>query len=346
MKILSPGLFSAVADAPQVEGQTLTVRALLFYEGAHTDSIGRKLNFSADLVHTIADATNAYLNSGRRALFFADHEYNQSGKIGSISGNVSVETIAETPQAGMSELVGKLGIYADVSIVGEANITAYNNGLLKEISAGIDLPGQFGFKNAIYELSAVGIPALAGAALFGMSLQETMSELAREKAQGNLMGALDDAWWAFRRTIDNIGEEGGGESGQLMLRAAEDFSALLLAQFAVGNPPPEELPIDNPLLPIGQGYPTIPLFNAPEANQMTEAEILDLQAKAAKVDALETQLASLTRSSQVSARFSALKDKAISLRSAGSSPPPNLRKWGLTRPKPRSRSLPLATIGN
>jgi hypothetical protein len=319
--LTGPGLFQA--SGADGETDSLTVRALLFYEGDHVDSIGRPMQFAADRVRAIAAATQTYLSQGKVARFFKNHEYSQDNKIGSIVGNITVEPIAETPHPGMSDLIGKLGIYGDVLIAGAANVQAYKDGLIKEISSGIDLPGKWGVKNAIFELSAVGMSALAGAALFGMSLQETMSELAREKAQGNLMGALDDAWWAFRRTIDSIGEEGGGESGQLMLRAAEDFSALLLAQFAIGNPPPEELPIDNPLLPIGQ-LPTIPLFNAPEAT-MTEQEILDLQAKNA---ALETQLASLTRSSQVSARFSALKDKAIALKSAGKLTPAKFKEMG------------------
>jgi hypothetical protein len=313
MRFTAPGLF----DSQPASGNQITVRALLFYEGAHTDSIGKKAKYSAQQIEAMATATNE-LQSTRRAKFFKDHEYSQNGTLGWIDGPVTAEIITQTPHPGMDDLTGKLGIYANITIAGEANVEAYKDGLIKEISVGIDIKGaSFGFPMAIYELSAVGIPALAGAALFGMTIGQT---IAQEQGQQELWRL----WEIFQGTIRTIGDADetqlqGRSAASWQAQAVEDFASKLREAYPAVNSPP----IDNP-----DPLPIIPIFSAPEPNQMTDQEILDLQAKAAKVDALETQLASLTRSSEVSARFSALKDKAIALRSAGKLTPAKFKEMG------------------
>lgn len=310
-----------------VGASTVQVRALLFYEGAHTDSIGKKIKYSADKVRAIADATNE-LGKKRRLKFFRNHEYNHEDVLGAIVGPVVAQEITEVPQAGLEDLIGKIGIYGDVEIAGTENVAAYSEKRLKELSVGIDLKGDlFGVPGAIYELSAVGIPALAGAALFGVNLQATIDEIAAQKGQGRLMDALDEAWWAFRRTIADIGESGGEDAPQLMLQAARDFSALLLAQFALNNPPPEELPPDNPLVPTpAVPTPTVPLFN--QAMELTPEQIKELQDKAAQYDAASAELEQVKRQNVIATRFSALKDKAIGLRDAGKLTPAKFKELG------------------
>jgi hypothetical protein len=320
MRYSAPGLFkSDSSDAVSV----LQVRALLFYEGTHTDSLGKRSTYSADKIRKIADATNEFLSSGRRARFFADHEYSQKNVLGSIVGQVEAREIDTVPHEGMTGLIGKVGIYASIEISGEENVVAYKDGRIKEISVGIDLDGKsFGIKNAIYELSAVGIPALAGAALFAKTLSDSLSEMNAEEAQYRLMEALDRVWWAFRRTISDIGEAGGDTASAEMLQAARDFSDVLLAQFALGNPPPEDLPPEQPLI----APPTVPLFET--TMEYTAEQIKELQEKASKFEAAERELATMRRSQAVSDRFSRLKDKATALRSAGKLTPATFKQMG------------------
>jgi hypothetical protein len=316
----APGLFATEAAT---EAVSVTVRALLFYEGKHTDSMGKSKTFSAATVQAIAAATNLYLKSGRRAKFFADHEYSQRNVLGAIEGEVTAQEITEVPHKGMEGLIGKIGIYANVVIAGEENVIAYNDGRIKEISVGIDTDGKtFGVKNAIYELSAVGIPALAGAALFAKTLSESMSEMTAAQAQDRLMSALDEVWWAFRRTIADIGESGDPSGSAMMLKAAQDFSDVLLAQFALNNPPPEELPPEQPLI----APPSVPLFN--QAMPLTEEQIAELQAKADRADALEKENTSLKRSQEVASRFGKLKETAVKLRQEGKLTPAKFKAMG------------------
>jgi hypothetical protein len=318
MRFTSPGLFQSIGDQAAV----VTIRALLFYEGTHTDSIGKKLKVSADRIYKMAEATNAYLASGRRAKFFADHEYSQKNVLGSIVGDVEAQIIAETPHPGMDDLIGKVGLYAQVQIAGEENVTAYNDGRIKEISVGIDIKGDsFGFPDAIYELSAVGIPALAGAALFGLTIGDTVAEI--EVSQN-----LWKEWDLFTGTLQNIGnatpEELGDRTAQdLKAQAVEDFAARLRVRFpAINSPPPNPDPLT-----------TVPLFSA--NIMLTEQEIKDLQAKAALADSqgetiegLQKRLDSMERSGEVAARFGKLKDQAIALKTAGKLTPAKFKAMG------------------
>jgi hypothetical protein len=314
MRFTSPGLFQSIGDQAAV----VTIRALLFYEGTHTDSIGKKLKVSADRIYKMAEATNAYLASGRRAKFFADHEYSQKNVLGSIVGDVEAQIIAETPHPGMDDLIGKVGLYAQVQIAGEENVAAYNDGRIKEISVGIDVKGDsFGFPDAIYELSAVGIPALAGAALFGLTIGDTVAEI--EVSQN-----LWKEWDLFTGTLQNIGnatpEELGDRTAQeLKAQAVEDFAARLRVRFPAVNSPPST---PDPLT-------TIPLFNkAPIMDELTPEQIKELQAKAALADSLQIQLDSANRSGEVAARFGKLKDQAIALRTEGKLTPAKFKAMG------------------
>lgn len=294
----------------------ISVRALLFYEGSHTDSIGKALKISADQIESIATATNQLLAT-RRAKFFKDHEYSQDGTIGWIEGDVTAEQILTPPHPGMTDLVGKMGVFGNITIAGEDNITAYNDGLVKEISVGIDIKGKsFGVPMAIYELSAVGIPALAGAALFGLTIGET---IARQTNQRELW----QEWEFFTETIYEIAraddsELAGRTIAELQSQAVEDFADRLRQRFPVAQSPPPAFP---------EQLTNIPLFEA-KTPMLTEQEIIELQAKAAKADALQIELDSAQRSATVSARFNKLKDHAIALRTAGKLAPAKFKAMG------------------
>ena len=331
MRYSSATLFgSAIASDNKI-----SVRALLFYEGSHVDSIGKALKISAAQIESIATATNQLLAT-RRAKFFKDHEYSQDGTIGWIDGEVTAEAILTPPHPGMTDLVGKMGVFGNITIAGEDNITAYNDGLVKEISVGIDIKGKsFGVPLAIYELSAVGIPALAGAALFGLTIEET---IARQSAQRRLW----QEWEFFTETIHDIAEIGDSDDSdlagrtiddaddaddadlagrtiaELQSQAVEDFADRLRQLFPVAQSPPPTSP--EPLT-------TVPLFKS-NIMEYTPEQIKELEAKAAKADALQIELDSAQRSATVSARFNKLKDQAIALRSAGKLAPSKFKAMG------------------
>lgn len=298
---------------PNPAASTTSVQALLFYEGAHTDSLGKSKKYSATMVEAIATATNEYLASGRRARFFADHEYSQKNVLGAIQGAVEARSIDTVPHAGMDGLIGKVGIYATVEIAGEDNVAAYSEGRIKEISVGIDLDGKsFGIKNAIYELSAVGIPALAGAALFALTIDQTVKD--EESRQG-----LWREWDTFtgvlmsidRASDDEIQATGLSRQG-LKSKAVEDLADRLRSRF----PPPTQASL----------LPTVPLFS--KAMEYTPEQLKELEDRAAKFDVAARELATMQRSQAVSDRFSKLKDKAIALRSAGKLTPAKFSALG------------------
>lgn len=321
MRFTSPGSALFAAASTEEVGNSLVVRALLFYEGEHIDSIGRPIKFAASRIKAIAKATQEYLAGGQVARFFKNHTYSQDSKLGRIAGNIAVEAISEPPHAGMDNLIGKLGIYADIEIQGEENVTAYSDGLIKEISAGIDFPGQFGIKNAIYELSAVGIPALAGAALFGLTIAQSAAEVENSRD-------MWQEWELFTgtiHTIDNSSEDDrrGRTIDQLKAQAVEDFATRLRVRFpAINSPPPAPEPLT-----------TVPLFSA--NIMLTEQEIKDLQAKAALADSqgetiegLQKRLDSMERSTEVAAKFNKLKDQAIALKTEGKLTPAKFKEMG------------------
>lgn len=308
MRYSSPGLFKIDSSDATT---TLQVRALLFYEGVHTDSLGKRKTYTAKQIGAIATATNEYLAAGHRAKFFEDHQYTQRGTLGAIVGRVEAREIDTVPHEEMTALIGKMGVYGTIEIAGEDNVSAYQDGRIKEISVGIDLAGDYrGIANAIYEVSAVGIPALAGAALFGLTIGQTIQE------QDNRRGLWEE-WEVFGTVLENIDratdEEvtaAGSTRTDLKAQAVEDHAARLRVRFP----------------PANQSIPSVPLYEA--TMDYTPEQIKDLEDRAAKFDAASRELATLRRSSQVSSKFSALKDKAIALKSAGKLTPAQFKAFG------------------
>jgi hypothetical protein len=304
MKFNAPGLFVTTA----ADSATVVVRALLFYEGEHTDSSGRKSRYSIDRINKMATATNQLIDGGRRLKFFADHQYRQENVFGAIEGQVSVETITTPPHSGMDALIGKLGIFANVRISGEDNVAAYQDGRIKELSVGIDVKGEmFGIKDAIYELSAVGIPALAGAALFGLTIGDAAMELENQRDLYQEWDLFTSVLYAIDRATDSEIEESGKSRPALRNQAVKDFAARLEVRF----------PVD---------ATNVPLYK--HEMKYTEEELRLLEEKANRADALQVELDSVKRSTQASARFSKLKDNAQVLVSKGQLTPAQFKLFG------------------
>ena len=162
-----PGLLAAEFGAAELT--QVKTSALLFYEGEHTSMAGASKKWSKRTLEAIASKTAAYLAAGNRIkLYLApqDHAINQAAAVGLVS-NVRLAEITDStiPMPGQTDLLGKLGLYADVEILDGNAIQQYQKGLLKELSIGL------GRDNVIYEVSGVSIPALAGAALFAREVE-------------------------------------------------------------------------------------------------------------------------------------------------------------------------------
>ena len=304
MRICPKGVGLYATDVAQ-GASVLTVRALLFYEGRHTSMDGRARNYSAADIDAIAEATQELLDRGSRIKLFSDHRYTQGGTLGTID-SVEAADIESSPYDGMDELLGLRGIYADVTIRGTENVAAYEDGRIKEISAGIDAEGTLGVKNAIIEVSAVGMPSLTGAALFGLTIADT----ARAIATGR---DLWQVWELFADTLRSIemaseSDLAGRSPEALRAQAVEDFADQLRVRFPA---PPE-------------GVQNVPLFGR-NFMELTQEQIEALQAENAE---LKEKLEALLAKEQAVNAYSKLKDKAITLRDAGKLSPAEFKEMG------------------
>jgi hypothetical protein len=274
--------------------ELLTVEALLFYEGAHTSMDGQKTVVSAERIDEIAAATQELLESGQRIKLFEDHRYTQRGTLGTID-NVEARDIESLPYPGMDYLLGLRGIFGRITLRGKEAIAAYTDGRLKELSAGIDFAGTVALKDAIFEASAVAKPALVGAALYGLTLEDT----ARANANGR---DLWQEWELFSDTLRGIelasAEELGGRSPEfLKAQAVEDFATRLRLRF----------PMPTVVIPIQ------PLYGE---NMDLSSEQLVAGLKA-RIQALEQQLADQQLLQTTVSEYGVLREKGISLRDGG-----------------------------
>lgn len=308
MRICAKGIGLYAAEVAQ-GAETLTVAALLFYEGSHASMDGKTRTYSAADVEAIATATQDLLSRGSRIKLFADHRYTQGGTLGTID-SVEAREIESPPHEGMDEIVGLTGIYGQVTLRGQEAIAAYQDKRLKEISAGIDLDGTLGIKNSIFEVSAVGVPSLAGAALFGLTIDAT----ARAIANGR---DLWQEWELFTDTIRSIemaseDDLDGKPPEQWRAQAVEDFAARLRQRF----PAPGTVAVPT--------VPNVPLYSRTPM-ELTAEEIKALQAEN---EALKAQLAEQEAAQAAIAAFSKLKDQAIALRDAGKLSPAEFKEMG------------------
>jgi hypothetical protein len=216
----------------------LVVKALLFYEGDHEDMSGTSLKVTEKVLKKIVAATNKWIAAGRRIKLFVndqDHAISQSGTIGFVSpgAKLTLEKIEEVPEGSPQDLVGLWGIFTEITLAGDETVRQYRDGRLREISVGITKDYE------IYHISAVSIPALAGASLYGLSLRDSMEDKATRQI-------MDEAWRLydiFASTlwdISNTSAESIKETGKTpeeLRRAAYDDYVKLLGQLFLGDSP-------------------------------------------------------------------------------------------------------------
>lgn len=324
-----PGIALLEPVEPQSAGKTLQVRALLFYSGKHTDSEGKTKTYKPEHIEAMAAATNERLASGRRVKGFLDHynpvtgQYEQQNVFGSISSPVEakiIESPEDLPQPGLfDELEGETGLYGFVTLSGQDFIDAYQDGRIKELSAGIDPKGHFSggkYKNAIYEISAVGFPALDGAALFSKhpvleQFSLTLTDALRGIKSRKMRDQLWDVYHAFTEVIDDIVSASPEELGdrtvdQLKQQAVTDLTSAInvLLMVTPTNPAP------NP----------IPLFKAPPMTDATDNQDPVISQYAQRIDALEqgnserdATIHRLQQRETIFSRYTSLHNKARSL---------------------------------
>jgi hypothetical protein len=147
------------------------VRALTFVEGTHTDALGKRQTYSQSAIAKYATNSNAWLDSGEEIpIFESPHDlgpggYDNKNKIGLVTGLFSSQMITEEmlPKPQFRDLVGKLGLYADLELTRPDAIANYKRKLIKPISVGL---GSFGKGPQVFEISVVPFGAVRGAMLF------------------------------------------------------------------------------------------------------------------------------------------------------------------------------------
>jgi hypothetical protein len=323
----APGLLEGGATTEGI----LTTRALLFYEGKHTSMGGTSKSWTKAALEKIVTSTNKWLSEGRRIKLYAsdaDHaKISQGATIGYLSGQVELKEITESdlPMPGLTALVGKFGVFASVAIAGEENVTAYKDGRLKELSIGI------GGDNVILEVSAVSIPALAGAALFGHATRETefkfaltLGDAIADQNVERQMRSVSDLWWSFTDVMVSILEaspediaQSGKTADQLRSQAVDDFVAALRSRLSVPSPasvpPPVPLfsksidPVDESDIMPEEENPTIPVEQFTALQRSNEL--------------MQRQLALFTREKTLTSQFAALRVRAEALRDSAKMTP-------------------------
>ena len=176
----SHGLLTFSGATETDEG--VTVPALSFVEGTHVDAAGIKRTYSQASIRKFAKNSNAWLESGEEIpLFESPHDaapggYSNKDKIGLVTGKFSARTITQEmlPKPEFSDLVGKLGLYAEVQITRPDAIANYHRKLIKPISVGL---GSFGKGPQVYEISAVPFGAVRGAMLFSHPMTSVLGDL-------------------------------------------------------------------------------------------------------------------------------------------------------------------------
>lgn len=298
-----------MADITQVN-----TSALLFYEGSHTPQSGRGKSYKKADLEKIVAKTNAYLASGRRIKLYAsqiDHGINQQAAIGVLAGELRLEEITEAslPLPGLTELVGKFGIFGNVQILDSGAIEQYQKGLLKELSIGLGSDG------IIYEVSAVSIPALAGAALFSdgeetekFALTTLKDALAQQQREGDLEDLLD----AFKELMESLDEQISSDVDQLKQQAIADLASQLQQMMK----PPNQDTTPLVTVPVFSEEPDMSETPTPEAPNREEFQSA-LDARDQQIAELQANLARFTRQSALATKFAGLRQKAEALRGQG-----------------------------
>lgn len=330
-------------DAPPAAANKLEVPCLLFYEGQHTSMQGKGVSYSAAQIQAIADATNAWINGGRRVKLYSgqkDHSISQGSTIGFLVGSVTAEPITadKLPLPGLDALIGKMGVFGTVQIAGESNVAQYLDGRLKELSVGLTP------KNEIVEISAVSIPSLAGAALFAageeltfdeaiaqvqetltyaLSLSDQMQEDAVRKAEMQLYRLFEsfmEVLHDIRNTATENPDQLNGQTPEaLRAKAVQDLITALQGQLNVTPPAPDPTPL-----------PTIPFFGDSMNLEQMAAQIKTLEDGKAATDqqlaAQNRQIALFAHREILADRWTTLRQKATQLLEAGKLTPASFKQ--------------------
>lgn len=140
-------------------------RALIAYEGEHTDATGRPHTFTAQRLTTIVANSNKFYNSGADIPVLVNHDRKDPLKIiGSVESPFEARTITEEdlPNPRAKELIGKVGIFCnDLVVKAQDYITNVEQKLVKSVSMGLDLLSE-----TIKEVSMVTLPAMKHAVVF------------------------------------------------------------------------------------------------------------------------------------------------------------------------------------
>lgn len=237
----------------------LKVRALCAHEGQFTSQSGTRKKFTPKLLNTIAAASNEHLESGEQTpLFFGNHDFDPTNKVGFVVGPYEGKVITETdlPDPKLTDLIGKYGIFTQIELLDDGAIAKYQSKLIKPISMSVDYDGERFTKNAIFEISIVGLAAFPGAQLFSKSkssmkidfkamaaqaleLRESYGlTMDKELAEGELMPKLYKLFEAFTSVIREIDEEEleDSERQRLIQQAISDLSIGVASRLSVAAP--------------------------------------------------------------------------------------------------------------
>lgn len=146
--------------------QGITKKALVAVEGSFEDSGGTTHTFSVDRLNTIADHTNAALDSGSVIPVCKDHDKTFDSTVGTVEGAAYTKVIepSDLPNSKSTHLIGKVGLFLeDVHIKASNAVNQVAQGIVSSVSMGLNLDPK---EHRIMELSLVPIPAIPNMGLF------------------------------------------------------------------------------------------------------------------------------------------------------------------------------------
>lgn len=316
---------TGVLSAPPKTAEHIEVQALLITEGRVQD--GRDREFTVAELEAIAAATNAHLERGEQSpLFLSNHdergEYSSKDVVGGLEPGLEVKPITEEllPHPGMTDLIGKQGLFGTIKITHGQGIERYQSGL-KKLSVGLGMLGE----NIIYEVSIVPWGAVRGASMFSYGKPETHAvTIAGTQKQPYRMLSL---WEDFQYTLEDIQTtpddmlQGQSRDG-LIQRAIADFTTMLQSRLGVAVPTPTPSPAPIPTVPI-------PMFSMDDEimtdqqtetlaveTQDAEVETLAVQENAQlkeQLAAMNRKFEQLERRSTVSTKYAKLRKQAETL---------------------------------
>lgn len=311
----------------RVEANAIKVPGLLFYEGTHQTALGPK-TYSAEDIDRITNLSNDRLNQ-RRTKCYLNHRIEQESTIGYVAEPFSAQTIATPDQLPFPELFeqlkGKRAIFGTVAITDEDSIESYEAGNLKELSIGIDTYGVYGLQGAIFDVSAVAVQRLPGAALFSvggdsgdelfaLSLGAAMQEsMLREKSW-----SLFDQFRVVMECIENATEEelAGKSRMDLKRNALADYKMVLKRMYGVTDEPK---PLPSPTFSAQSGVNKMISSDVSREDLLRQISQQQAQIKAQEDRIAETERfqAEQAKRSRLTATFQELKMKARDLLDKG-----------------------------